>query len=404
MYNEEGQSRQRIIHLDGWRFVAASLVYGSHYLGDLEGIVGRVAREGHVGVGLFFIISGWVLGLQLAHINSFFSWKVFFKRRLVKLYTLYALFYLISLAYRPPSSLGEFLANVTLTKGLWQEYLFTGLAQGWSLTVELCFYLLLPWAAWFLKDSINRVARWWVGVGIWVVVSGAIAAVGLRDAGVESAGTSLYLLVHTLAGRGLEFWLGLGAAYGIFGSLGDRRRKNVIGSSANYIKIKNWEVWTYRIGSIVTALSFLMILQRGGGGEQWRSATDRVLGGWANSALIPFVLLFGLLFQLDSRATTKQQTKPKSKGVWISTWIGWLLPRLGRRSYAFYLLHLGLISVLLKKGILIALEREGAVGMNSLETALHFCLLWLAADFAHHWVERPLLKHLQGNVKKIDST
>src|SRR3569833_3538314 len=49
-----------------------------------------------------------------------------------------------------PSAVGLFLMHITFVRGFFHQLNFTGVAQGWSLTVEECFYFSAPIAFFIL--------------------------------------------------------------------------------------------------------------------------------------------------------------------------------------------------------------------------------------------------------------
>lgn len=147
----------RIIALDGLRGAAALLVVAAHYLGEVPGGIDGLTL-GWVGVGVFFTLSGFLLGsVALEHRGAPNFVRVFLLRRTARILPVYAvvvgttLIGLAALAGRPwvdaplpPLAYATFTQNIAMatmgtTGSLW-------LVPTWTLAVEQQFYLLLPFA------------------------------------------------------------------------------------------------------------------------------------------------------------------------------------------------------------------------------------------------------------------
>lgn len=158
------------------RAAAISLVLMTHYSGfvshrEIFGVVGSI---GWAGVDLFFVLSGYLIGNQIAApIAQGRPWslKTFFARRLIRTLPNY---YVVLVAYLllPGALAGSHTAP------LWRFLTFTqnlGLAYGetfthsWSLCVEEQFYLILPVAT-LLLMKVGRSPR-----AVWWALGGAVA-------------------------------------------------------------------------------------------------------------------------------------------------------------------------------------------------------------------------------------
>lgn len=144
-------NKNRLYGLDTLRASAITLVFMSHYAGfvSMKPTFGFLSSIGWLGVDLFFVLSGYLIGNQiLAAIanQSSFSLKIFYYRRLLRTLPVYlfvlALYFLI-----PP-----FRENPLITP-LWKFLTFTqnfnlhtgeAFSHAWSLCIEEQFYLVLP--------------------------------------------------------------------------------------------------------------------------------------------------------------------------------------------------------------------------------------------------------------------
>jgi peptidoglycan/LPS O-acetylase OafA/YrhL len=147
--------------LDAIRGVAISLVVGYHYWPS-------VVHSGDLGVDLFFVLSGYLIGgilLDNRSSDRFFS--TFYIRRVFRIVPLYALLLAVGFA--------------TIDLPLWWFLIFgqnigwivgrtfpfgSPLSVTWSLAIEEQFYLLLPALIWLLP------AKWLIRI-LWMSVIAA---------------------------------------------------------------------------------------------------------------------------------------------------------------------------------------------------------------------------------------
>lgn len=161
-------SSSRNLPLDVLRGVAILLVFGRHLeLPRPEGLVGAVAeawfRVGWIGVDLFFVLSGFLIGgLLVAELRKRGRIDIvrFLIRRGFKIYPAYYVFiaYLVAMPMLKGWLAGQDVATLGATQWqlYWPNLLFLQNYVGsnpaghtWSLAVEEHFYLLLPFAlAW----------------------------------------------------------------------------------------------------------------------------------------------------------------------------------------------------------------------------------------------------------------
>jgi len=179
-------------NLDGLRAIAAFAVIVAHFfkvktLVDFP-ILSTIAQQGHSGVSLFFVLSGFVITrilLQSVNENNYF--KNFYGRRTLRIFPLYY-FALICYNYIP------YLMNTEPLEPFnkrWYHYLylqnfartfnwdFEGPGHFWSLAVEEHFYLIWP-ALVYLAFTKNK-NRLLLVSGVLVVFSFVLRYVMLKD-------------------------------------------------------------------------------------------------------------------------------------------------------------------------------------------------------------------------------
>jgi peptidoglycan/LPS O-acetylase OafA/YrhL len=141
----------RVPHLDALRAIAIAMVIGSH-LGIIPKGIWAGVFNGHLGVTLFFAISGFLITLLLLREHDRtgrISLKAFYYRRVLRIFPAYYAYLLIGLGL---SAIGL----LSVSKGYWVAaftYMMCympdlnlgwHIGHFWSLAVEEHFYLLWP--------------------------------------------------------------------------------------------------------------------------------------------------------------------------------------------------------------------------------------------------------------------
>lgn len=165
-----GTPRDRLQHpvlphvqeLEAWRAIAAFAVLLTH-AGFMSGAIGRNVLPGFLarmdfGVALFFVLSGFLLYRPSAIANAQRteapSMRRFFLRRAARIIPAWAAVLLGVLLLVPQSrssSAAAWLANLFHVQALRTTWDLPGLAQLWSLSTEVAFYLCLPLIASVLR-------------------------------------------------------------------------------------------------------------------------------------------------------------------------------------------------------------------------------------------------------------
>ncbi len=162
--NAENAQRppKRLAELDCLRGIAAISVVFFHFsLRALHSKLNYVLRFGCTGVDLFFMISGFVIFLSLAHTTSY---KAFLWARFARLYPAYwtcvsitsvLIIYVTYRANQPVlfPDLKDYAINLTML----QYYFHVENIDGpyWTLIIELLFYLFMLFV--FLLKKLNRI-------------------------------------------------------------------------------------------------------------------------------------------------------------------------------------------------------------------------------------------------------
>jgi peptidoglycan/LPS O-acetylase OafA/YrhL len=159
--------------LDGVRGIAVLLVVASHFLVvgdnlDESHPFGRLLLSGHLGVELFFVLSGFLITAILMRAKGREGYfRAFYMRRLLRIFPLYYLVLALAFLSVPWLSPGDaerlrgvdspwwfwgYASNLGVAfKGDWlASPQWFGLRHFWSLAVEEQFYLVWPMVVWLL--------------------------------------------------------------------------------------------------------------------------------------------------------------------------------------------------------------------------------------------------------------
>jgi peptidoglycan/LPS O-acetylase OafA/YrhL len=180
----------RIKELDGLRGIAILLVIGFHYgsvqltgnTNPLAQIIQKMTYLGWMGVDLFFVLSGFLIGsILLRYKGSGNYFSTFYIRRIVRIIPVY---FLLLLLYMLISKFPFFSGSSFLTyeKGipLWPYFVMihnfymannnnfgnSAIGLTWSIGIEEQFYIIFPFVVAFFK-------KWWLFVFLLLAIIAA---------------------------------------------------------------------------------------------------------------------------------------------------------------------------------------------------------------------------------------
>lgn len=311
--------------LDPLRLAAALVVLGFHALETADWSGGLwshggwgLLRAGWVGVDVFFVISGLVIGSSaMRGVDRGGAWRTgYWRRRLARIVPLYLLTSVVFLlavdasAVTGPGGIRQALSHLFFVHNLWPETLATINPPSWSLANEMQFYLLAMLAApWLVRlPPLALALGLWLFALLWRVLAWRFAL----GQGVDDAGTLNWL--STLAPGMLDsFGLGLALAAA-------RRR----GLAAPHGLVR----W-YMLAAALLALGTLAtVTEAVARGTHWQTPVIALgLHSWA--ALAAAALVW---------AVHDLQPSARMRSAW--TWAGQL-------SYGVYLWHAIVLFLLL---------------------------------------------------------
>ncbi|QKJ30776.1 acyltransferase [Mucilaginibacter mali] len=311
--------------LTGVRALAAYLVFISHYdyVFD-EGfpqIVQRFFHEFHIGVTVFFVLSGFLITYR--YFNNFHLTKDWFKQylknRVARIYPMYfllttgAFIYYhythdqgITRGFYSPVLL--YVMNVFFVRGFFSQLWDTGIGQGWSLTVEECFYFSAP----FIFYIATKYKKFYVQPVVLTALGFLLVLIFRNVDWYGFFGNFTFMMLYTFLGRCFEFFVGIKLAL-VMLDKGFSRTNNIKYTYIGFILI-----------FVFVAIMAALPIPAG-----WRAGLQHPFGIILNNYLISSAIalfFYGLL--TEDTVMKRVLATP-------------FVELLGKASYIFYLVHLG---------------------------------------------------------------
>ncbi|WBA40629.1 acyltransferase family protein [Hymenobacter canadensis] len=348
--------------LTGLRAVAALLVFVHHFnpfsAEKFGWTVHTLAAELHIGVTIFFVLSGFLIGYRYLG-QERLNLRAYFANRFARIYPLYfllttATFVLFYYLGRDTADnlLEQYVLNITFLRGLFQQYLYTGIAQGWSLTTEEMFYVSAPLAFWLVRRS----AHWlWALPLLLLAVGVALVLAGRPQPWHGFFDSFDFLLQFVYLGRAAEFFTGVALAWWL-----RQRGGQLPFRGLTYVGVSG----------MLACVGMLSLLH---GPEEYAFGVMTWPGMFINNIVLPLVGIGPLLWGLVQEDT------------WLRRLLGSApLVLLGKSSYAFYLIHMGVFQQLLY-------EKVGSQALCVLLLYVTSILLyWLLEEPLNRWLRRVL--------------
>lgn len=299
--------------------------------------------EWHIGVSLFFVLSGFLIATRYYE-NQRLSLSTFYINRVARIYPLFFLLALATWFYDPGKfqESGESLfVNLILIKGYFKEFLFSGIPQTWSLTVEESFYIVAP-ALFFLV----RKSKWnLVFLPIFMVLIGFILVKTLSNYSLNGLFEDYkFMLVYTFPGRVFEFFTGIALSLFI-----------------KKVRIKKYKFPFFTLLGILGITTGILVMTTFKG--DFETSLHHPTGIFFNNLFIPILGFAPLFYGLIIEKT------------WFKTVLSSpLFLVLGKSSYAFYLIHIGIIPNILDNYQLASSPILKFLELNLVAIALYY--LW----------------------------
>jgi peptidoglycan/LPS O-acetylase OafA/YrhL len=300
--------------LTGIRAIAAYMVYIHHFNPFKAPIFGQSVHdffnEFHVGVTIFFVLSGFLITYQYFDTYNL-NLKKYFVNRFSRIYPMYfiltTILFLLSINNQ---NIYIYILNITFIRGFFNDYKFTGIGQGWSLTVEEMFYFLAP--LFFILIKRNRLM--FLVLPMFFIGFGFVLVTIFSQFSLHSFMNSYsFMLDFTFFGRCIEFFTGIALAL--------------------FVKKYSASLKTKYITHIGILYIFLCVLSLSNLKYQDHFGTDTSLGKVINTFFLPILGIAPLFWGLINEKTR------------ISKILGsTIFSVLGKSSYVFYLIHMGFLA------------------------------------------------------------
>lgn len=338
--------------LTGIRCLFACMVFVYHnrkyWRADLNKYVLQFFNELHVGVSLFFVLSGFLIAYKYNDANhrKQFHYGEYIGLRVARIFPLYWLIVLVNyIDWGFPGTYRTFI-SLTLVHGFSDLHNLEGIAQAWSLTVEMTFYLLAPIIFFYFNK------KWWKAIIFLMILFFLFWGIGecwyLINENKQHYFYPFDFMIHsTFFGRCPEFMAGVALAGLVHQDYTDRLKTWLY---------KTWIGFTGLMMSIF-AIGFFEP-------DIFHHGNDTAVGAVLQYTLVPFfavVWMYGLI--------TEQ--------TWMSKFFSSrLMVLLGNASFAFYLVHISYVNLRIK-------EWQFFPDRN-------FFLLWLVSILLYVAFEKPV--------------
>lgn len=349
--------------LTGMRCVLATCVFLYHnrkyWRADVPHWLLQLLNELHLGVSLFFVLSGFVIAHRYLP-NPPIQGRPYIQyllMRVIRIFPVYWLIVLLSFADWGIPNNQPWWLTLSLLHGLSNKHNLDGLAQAWSLTVEYSFYTIAPIV---LHKWCSSVVR-----ALGLLVLSMVAAIGIGYAWYAINGNPFqflypyqFVLHNTFFGRWYEFAAGMYLA-------------SILHKPPTWLSKCPFPTTIGGVGLLVTIFVIAQfeptILDHG---------YQHPIGFLCQMVLVPLfaiVLFWGLI----------------TRTSWLQTFLSsQAMVLLGNASFAFYLIHISYVNIRLRNWHLFP-DRN-------------FVLLWLIATLLYLFFEKPLHQWLKQRVNQLN--
>jgi len=347
----------------GIRAIAAFCVFLHHYNQTCYPYpLFRIFNDLHIGVSMLFVLSGFLICHRYYETSSISSewYSQYLKNRLARVYPMYFLLTVLTFFVAAIANNTEvykqltphwliIVLNLTFLRGFFNDIKFTGLAQGWSMTVEETFYLLAPFFFLCLKKRSGAIWQ----LPLTILLLGAIAIGAFKSVtwwGFLQNGQ--FVFIYTFFGRCIDFFIGIFLALYM---------RNTVATKRFFPLFTIMGILLMACGVAVMAS---VTLPKG-----IHYGLYHPIGTLANNILLPVgagLFFYGLL---------------QESSIIRQLLASGLMQKLGKISYCFYLIHIGWLA-----SIVCSVVNGGMEQMVD----------WL--DDHEYWQLKSVLDHLTINI------
>lgn len=348
--------------LTGFRCLAACLVFLYHnrkYWRDvLPTELMRLFNELNIGVSLFFTLSGFLIAFTYSD-KPLQSVKGYGRYILLRGARIFPLYWLILTAYYCDPRYGQFhfsLTHYSLVHAFSNKHNLEGIAQAWSLNVEMVFYFLAPFLFYLQR-------RHW-GWLFAFLIAFFLTSWGLGTFWHRLNGNPhqyfyplKFLLSGSFAGRSLEFAAGVLMASALKSDGGKRFQQIPHKTLIGFVGIL---LTTYLVGWFQPDI--------------YHHGTDSAIGRIIQTLFLPLFTVLALTGLISENTWTSQFFSSR------------IMVLLGNSSYAFYLVHISYVSLKLREW--------------TLWPDRNFILLWGISILIYLLFEKPVYDFFRRHLKR----
>lgn len=316
-------------------------------------------NEFHTGVALFFVLSGFLIAYTYQD-NPLQSKKDYTKYLLIRFIRIFPVYLIIlSISYYdtgfPKTAL--IFYNYTLFKGFSDKYNLDGIPQSWTLTVELCFYVLAPFIYSLCKKSIGKSFIYLLGLTLTTLAIG-YSWYFVNGNPEKWLYNWLFIFNSTFFGRFVEFFCGMLLAIFLRNEnkwMIELPKKNLTLISCSFLFLSLFCISLFEI-------------------DTYDQGTEHIAGLLIRNLILPiFICLF--LLGLITETT------------WLSAILSTRVAILmGNASYIFYLVHIGYVN-------------RKIVRFHFINDR-NFILLWLISITGYLLIEKPIYNFARKRIKQ----
>ncbi|MCX7512533.1 acyltransferase family protein [Frateuria hangzhouensis] len=153
--------------------IAWVMLFHSYVVGGLGERFAWLGNDGWIGVDLFFVLSGYLIGFQLLAPlarGEALAWRAFYLRRAFRILPAFLVVLAVYAAWpalREAPGLAPAWQFLSFTLNLLIDYEHDkAFSHAWSLCVEEHFYLVFPWLGWWLMRRPSPAKALAVGLGV----------------------------------------------------------------------------------------------------------------------------------------------------------------------------------------------------------------------------------------------
>ena len=314
-------------------------------------------NECHLGVSLFFVLSGfliaWTYGSKpAASIRSYLSYIIIRCARIFPVYWILLTVMYIDFGWNYTKYP---LLTYTLAHSFSERLNLNGIAQAWSLGVEMTFYMLAPIFALRIKKPISLIAL----MLLLLVLAYTIGFIWTSANGNPNHffHPTRFLFTGTFFGRSSEFIIGMLLALFI---------------SEKSSWLTNFKHKTYiGISGLLCSMLIISLFQK----NILAHGNEHIIGLTISLTLFPLftaLMIAGLIFE-------------KTTFQWLLSTRIFIL--LGNASFIFYLIHISYANIRIREHILLP-DRN-------------FVLLWVLSIIIYLSIEKPIYQAVRLVVRKL---